>query len=70
MIKDIIIISLIGIFVTIGVAAFGSLNSRVDRSEDKVEYRLSRVEDKIDKQSEDLRDLSVAIGRIEEKLSE
>ena len=31
---------------------------------------FATVGDKIDKQTEDIKDLSVAIGRIEEKLSE
>jgi len=68
--KTAIVIALFAIFATVGVAATGSLNGKVNRVEDKVEHRMERVENKIDKQTEDIKDLSVAIGRIEEKLSE
>ena len=67
--KTALVIALFGIFATVGVAATGSLNGKVNRVEDKVERRMERVENKIDKQTEDIKDLSIAVGRIEEKLN-
>jgi len=67
--KTAIVIALFGIFATVGVAATGSLNGKVNRVEDKVEHRMERVENKIDKQTEDIKNLAIAIGRIEEAIS-
>jgi len=50
------------------VATTGTLNSKVNRVEDKIEHRQERIENKIDKLVEEQKDISVAIGRIEEKL--
>ena len=66
--KTAVVIALFGIFATVGVAATGSLNGKVNRIEDRIEHRMERVENKIDKQTEDIKDLSVALGRIEEKI--
>lgn len=63
-----IILPIFGAFLLIGIATTTALNGRIDRAEDKSEQRLERIETKIDNQSEDIKDLSVAIGRIEEKL--
>jgi len=67
-VKTAVVIALFGIFATVGVAATGSLNGKVNRIEDRIEHRMERVENKIDKQTEDIKDLSVALGRIEEKI--
>ena len=66
--KTAIVIALLGIFATVGVATTGTLNSKVNRVEDKIEHRQERIENKIDKLVEEQKDISVAIGRIEEKL--
>lgn len=66
--KTAIVIALFGIFATVGVATTGTLNSKVNRVEDKIEHRQERIENKIDKLVEEQKDISVAIGRIEEKL--
>ena len=66
--KIAIVIALFAIFATVGVAATGSLNGKVNRVEDKIEHRQERIENKIDKLVEEQKDISVAIGRIEEKL--
>jgi len=66
--KTAIVIALFGIFATVGVAATGSLNGKVNRVEDKIDHRQERIENKIDKQTEDIKNLTVAIGRIEEAL--
>jgi len=66
--KTAIILPIFGAFLMIGIAATATLNGRIDRVEDKGEKRLERIEVKIDSQSKDIKDLSVAIGRIEEKL--
>lgn len=63
-----IILPIFGAFLMVGIAATATLNGRIDRVEDKGEKRLERIEVKIDSQSEDIKDLSVALGRIEEKL--
>jgi len=68
--KVAIIIALFGIFATVGVAATGSLNGKVNRVEDKIEHRQERIENKIDKLVDEQKDISVAIGRIEEKLDD
>jgi len=67
-VKTAIVIALFGIFATVGVATTGTLNSKVNRVEDKIEHRQERIENKIDKLVEEQKDISVAIGRIEEKL--
>jgi len=66
--KIAIVIALFGIFATVGVATTGTLNSKVNRVEDKIEHRQERIENKIDKLVEEQKDISIAIGRIEEKL--
>ena len=66
--KTAIVIALFGVFATVGVATTGTLNSKVNRVEDKIEHRQERIENKIDKLVEEQKDISVAIGRIEEKL--
>ena len=66
--KIAIVIALFGIFATVGVATTGTLNSKVNRVEDKIEHRQERIENKIDRLVEEQKDISVAIGRIEEKL--
>ena len=68
--KTAIVIALFGIFATVGVAATGSLNGKVNRVEDKIQHRQERIENKIDKLVEEQKDISVAIGRIEEKLDD
>jgi len=67
-VKIAIVIALFGIFATVGVATTGTLNSKVNRVEDKIEHRQERIENKIDRLVEEQKDISVAIGRIEEKL--
>ena len=66
--KAAIILSILGGLLMIGIAAATTLNNKVDRVEDKSTQRLERIEDKIDNQSKDINNLSIAIGRIEEKL--
>ena len=66
--KTAIILSILGGLLMIGIAAATTLNNKVDRVEDKSTQRLERIEDKIDNQSKDINNLSIAIGRIEEKL--
>jgi len=67
-VKAAIILSILGGLLMIGIAAATTLNNKVDRVEDKSTQRLERIEDKIDNQSKDINNLSIAIGRIEEKL--
>jgi len=68
--KTAVILAIVGGLVMIGIASMAALDNRINRVEDKVENRMERVENKIDHQTEDIKDLSVAIGRIEEKLDE
>jgi len=74
-----VIIAALGVFATLGIAASTGINSKINRVEDKAErersrievkaeQRLNRIETKIDNQTEDIKDLSVALGRIEEKI--
>jgi hypothetical protein len=68
--KSAVVVALFAIFAILGVAAGGSLNNKTNRVEDKCEARQVRIEYKIDKLVEAQKELSVAIGRIEEKLNE
>lgn len=73
--KTAIVIAILGIFATLGIAASTSLNGRINRVEDKAERRLERIETKIDRQAEvqasqgrEIGEIKSALERIEEKL--
>jgi len=64
-----LILGLTGLLLTIGGAGISFNRNSINRVEDSVCRKLERVEDKIDKQSIDIKDLAVAIGKLEEKLN-
>jgi len=63
-----IILPILGGLLMIGVATTATLNNKIERVEDKCAHRLERIEDKIDSQAKAIKELTVTIGRIEEKL--
>jgi len=66
--KIAVVIGVVGLLLTVGGAGIGFNRNSINRVEDSVCRKLERVEDKIDKQSVDIRDLAVAIGKLEEKI--